>query len=123
MKRAKLQGMSVEELIERFTAIALAQDKAILMDEIAKFNRLFGQLEDVESELKSREGDQRSALLALYDHPNVQVRLTAAKATLAVAPEQARQELRRIAESREYPQAGDAGMSLWNLERGIFKPT
>jgi len=49
--------------------------------------------------------------------------LKAVKATLAVAPEAARQELQAIADSREYPQAGEAGMSLWNLDRGIFKPT
>ena len=52
----------------------------------------------------------------------MQVRLNAAKSTLAVAPEAARQELRAIADSREYPQA-DAGMCLGNLDEGIFKPT
>jgi hypothetical protein len=31
--------------------------------------------------------------------------------------------LKLMAGSREYPQAGDAGMTLINLERGIFKPT
>jgi uncharacterized protein DUF2019 len=51
------------------------------------------------------------------------VRLTAAKATLAVSPDAARRLLRSIADSKEYPQAGDAGMSLVNLDRGIFKPT
>ena len=24
--------------------------------------------------------------------------------------------------SKQYPQAGEAGMFLWNLDRGIFKP-
>jgi hypothetical protein len=28
-----------------------------------------------------------------------------------------------IANSQHYPQAGDAGMSIVNLERGIYKPT
>jgi Domain of unknown function (DUF2019) len=77
----------------------------------------------IEDELKARAGDQRRELLSLYSHPNAQVRLNAIKATLAVAPELARRALQAIADSREYPQAGDAGMSLWNLERGIFKPT
>jgi hypothetical protein len=53
--------MSVEQLVEHFEAIASAQDQALLYDEIAKFNRLFDQLEDVERELRSREGDQRRA--------------------------------------------------------------
>jgi len=80
-------------------------------------------MEAVEEELKMREGDQRQALLQLYHHANTQVRLAAAKATLAVAPEAARRTIEAIAASRDYPQAGDAGMTLDSLERGIFKPT
>jgi len=110
-------------LLERFTAIALEQDQALLMDEIARFNKLFDQMDAVKKELRSRSGDQRRALLALYDHPNIQVRLKAAVGTLAVEPESARKLLQTIAESREYPQAADAGMTLGELDRGIFKPT
>jgi hypothetical protein len=61
--------------------------------------------------------------LRLYGHPNAQVRLMAAKATLALVPEAGRRLLQAIAESGPGPQAGDAGMSLDNLARGIFKPT
>jgi hypothetical protein len=43
--------------------------------------------------------------------------------TLAVAPAAAKQLLQEIADSKEYPQAGDAGMSLWALKQGIFRPT
>jgi Domain of unknown function (DUF2019) len=123
MKPSKLQDMTVDQLVERFTAIALDQDKALIRNEYAKFNRLFKQMEEVKSELKARDGDQRCALLRLYDHPNAQVRLKAVTATLALAPERARRMLEIIAESREYPQAGDAGMTVYCLERGIFKPT
>jgi hypothetical protein len=73
------------------------------MDEIAKFNRLFDQTEAVETELKTRDGDQRRMLLRLYNHRNIQVRLKAAKATLAVAPDAARRKIQEIADSREYP--------------------
>jgi Domain of unknown function (DUF2019) len=121
MKR--INDMTVEQLVELFTAITLSQDEAIRMDNSAKFNRLFNEMEAVKQELKSRDGDQRQALLRLYDHPNAQVRLKAVKATLAVAPEAARRMLKAIADSSEFPQAGEAGMSLVNLERGIFKPT
>jgi hypothetical protein len=31
--------------------------------------------------------------------------------------------LQDMADSREYPQSGDAGMTLYALDRGIFKPT
>jgi hypothetical protein len=123
MKRKNLQNMTVDQLVERFTAITLDQDRALLRNEHARFNRLFDEMEAVKQELKDRAGDQRRALLPLYDHPNAQVRLKAVKATLAVAPEPALRMLKAIAESREYPQAGEAGMSLYNLDRGIFKPT
>ena len=123
MNRNDLKEMAVDQLVKRFTAIALDQDKALLRNEYGKFNRLFDEMEAVEQELKVRQGDQRRELLHLYSHPNAQVRIKAVKATLAVAPEAARCMLKVIAESREYPQAGEAGMSLVNLERGIFKPT
>jgi acetolactate synthase small subunit len=123
MKRTNLRDTSVDQLVERFIVITLDQDKAIAVDDTAKYNRLFEKMEAVKHELKAREGDQRRALLRLYDHPNIQVRLKAVTATLAVAPERARRMLEIIAESREYPQAGDAGMTIDALNRGIFKPT
>jgi cytochrome c oxidase assembly protein Cox11 len=123
MKRDDLRGMTADQLVELFARIALDQDRATELDDNAKYGRLFWQMEAVERELKVREGDQRRALLRLYDHASAQVRLAAAKATLAVAPEAASHLLRTIADSNDNPQAGDAGMSLINLDRGIFKPT
>ena len=122
MTRPSLKKMTVAQLVECFTEIGIAQDRALLDDEISKFNRLFDEKTAILQELKHRESDQRHALITLYDHPNMQVRLNAAKATLAVAPVAARKMLQTIADSGWYPQAGDAGMSLVNLERGIFKP-
>lgn len=123
MKPTKLHEMSVSELMSRFEQIALEQHRALLMDETAKYNMLYDQMDAVKRELKSRPGDQRRALLTLYDHPNGQVRLKAAIGTLAVAPEAARESLQSVADSREYPEAAEAGMTLWDLDSGIFKPT
>jgi hypothetical protein len=115
--------MSADELVNLFCDYGLQQDDAMLGGEQAKVNRLVWKLKDIADELKSREGDQRSALLSLYGHPNAQVRVNAIKATLAVAPEQARQALEVLANSKEFPAAGEAGMSIVALDRGIFKPT
>lgn len=123
MMRSKLQGMTVEQLKAQFADIAVKQYNALQFDEIGKYNRLFEKLMAVESELRLRVGDQRTILLELYHHRNPQVRLAAASATLAVAPEAARAMLHEIQDSREFPQAGYAGMTLWTLEQGIFKPT
>ena len=122
MKRLKLEKMSVDELVERFAEIAIAQDQAELMGEIGKFNSLYRQMDATEKELRTRGREARLALLRLYDHPNMQVRLKAAKRTLGVAPEAARKVIQAIYDSKWYPQAGEAGMTLWNLDRGVFKP-
>lgn len=123
MKRIALTDMSGAVLVKSFAEIVVAQDEALLGGQIAKFNRLFDKMTDVSNELKRREGDQRILLLDLFKHPNVQVRLQAAKHTLAVAPVEARRQLEEIVELQWFPQSGDAGMSLRNLDRGVFKPT
>jgi hypothetical protein len=123
MKQTNLRDMTIEQLVQQFAAIGLHQDHAILSDDNAKFTRLFWQMEAVEDELKARRGDQRRALLRLYEHPNAQVRLKAAEATLAVAPEAARRALETIADSGEHPQAGDAGMTIYSLDQGAFRPS
>jgi hypothetical protein len=65
MNRAKLATMSVEQLVDRFAALAVEQRQALLENKISRVNRLFDQLETVEAELKGRSGDQRRALLRL----------------------------------------------------------
>ncbi|QBR70672.1 hypothetical protein CU048_04580 [Beijerinckiaceae bacterium] len=122
MKQAKLENMTVDQLVDRFVEIGVAQDQAELMGEIGKFNRLYRQMDATEKELRRRGRNARLALLRLYDHPNMQVRLNAAKRTLGVAPDAARRVLQAISDSKWQPQAMDAGMSLWNLDRGVFKP-
>lgn len=125
MNRRKLQDKTIDELAESFAELVLSGAKAPC-----------AEIQEIEDELKARgsehsrdlmplasHGDQRRALLSLYDHPNLQVRLIAVTNSLALAPEEDRRVLQAIADSREYPQAGDAGMCLRNLDEGIFKPT
>lgn len=122
MNKVSLSDMTTQDLVERFAQIGRAQDEALLGGQISKFNRLFDQMAEISKELKERPGDQRRELMVLYDFPNMQVRLKAAIHTLAVSPIEARGQLETIAKSKWFPQAGDAGMSLSNLDRGIFKP-
>lgn len=119
----KINTMTVAQLVDQFAANCIDQDRALLYSDIQKFNRLYLRMAAIRDELRSRPGDQRRALLKLYDHSNAQVRLQAARASFAAAPEAARKLIEAIANSRKFPQAGDAGMTLSNLDRGIFKPT
>ncbi len=123
MKNESLQGASVIDLTERFLASALAEFEAELNSNIRKQNKCVEEQMAIAAELKSRPGDQRSVLFVLYEHPNVQVRLNAARLTFAVAPKAARDIVQVIADSKRQPQAMDAGMCLYALDQGIFKPT
>jgi len=119
----RLTALSVEQLVERFADLALKRYQAAEHFEIAKQNRFIVQGWGVADELKNRSGDQRKALVQLYSHPNAQVRLNAATATLAVVPAEARKALEDLAASNDYPQSGEAGSRLRNLDSGFFKPT
>lgn len=123
MKRAILQDIAVEELVERFVEIALQQDQALLFDEYGQYNRLFDKMEAIKATLKNRDGDQRSLLLPLYKHDNAQVRLKAALATLAVAPEAARAVLEDLSSSNRYPEAASARGMLRALNDGTYTPS
>lgn len=123
MTHAKYPRLSLEDLVGRFTVISEAQYEAELYGQIRKFNALMMDLKEVWEELQGRPGDQRIALLPLLEHPNYQVRLNAAKATLALAPAAARTTLEALYASGHLPQSGSAGMTLLLLDNGTFKPT
>ena len=123
IKRVALRNLTVDELIEEFVAVGVAQDQAELLGETRKFRPLFQRKIAIEDELKGRPGDQRRALIPLYDHDNLEVRLNAAKATLAVAPLAVRKALEAIKATYWHPQAAEAGMTLNALREGRFKPT
>jgi hypothetical protein len=118
-----LEKMSVSELVERFVEIALQQDDAKFRFDNKRFNRLFEKMNEVDLELQARGPEARRALIPLYEHPNLQVQIKAAKRTLAVAPVEARAVLERISDSGEMPQALEAGMSIYGLDNGTYKPT
>ena len=123
MKKLKLGETTVDELVELFVDLCIAQDRELLRGDVPRINRLFDDIATIRQELRARPGDQRHALLPLYRHENMQVRLVAAQATLAIAPEAARNALEQIKASKEQPQSAEASHSLWTLDRGIFKPT
>jgi hypothetical protein len=123
MTGKNIKEMTVGELVERFIGIAVDQDKAIFDEDNTRFNALYDQMQSVRDELRTRPGDQRNALRALLDHPNVQVRLKAAITTLALAPDISKRVLRQIADSHRLPQAADAGIILNGLRDGSFVPS
>lgn len=124
MKQQKnLKPLSNAEIVNLFEQLCVEQYDAMERQEQARVNRLVWRIHDLEIELKSRPGDQRYELMRLFGHPNMQVRLSAARANLAVHYTSARRELQAIVDSQWFPQAGDAGMTLYFLDTGESKPT
>jgi hypothetical protein len=122
MSTNNLRILPVSVLVDRFASLCEAQDLAELRGEYPKFKPQFREMVAIEDELRARPGDQRRALIALLSHRNMQVRLNAALAILALYPGEARAALHRIEESRHYPQAAEAGMTLKALNDGTFTP-
>ncbi len=118
----QLTELAVDEIVREYIAIGLAQDKAIEADDTSTFNRLARRQFAYEKELKRRTGDQRRALIPLLEHPNAQIRLNAAHATLIVAPLLARETLEAVAAWESGPHALDAGMAIQMLDNGRFVP-
>lgn len=123
MSSDDMRALTVEQLVDRFIRIALDQDKAITFDDSAAFNRLYSRMELVETELRSRSGDQRRALRPLLDHANAQVRLKAAIVLLAIEPVAARETLQTISDNNEYPQMADARRMMRALDEGRYVPS
>jgi len=121
MKARPVAEMTSDELVERFVEISIEQGKAVAFFETARFNRLLPKLSAAARELRGRPGDERHRLLKLYDHPDLQVRLNAARFAYALDPEAAIATFQAIKDTRHYPWAGDAGMSLSALEMGMSK--
>jgi hypothetical protein len=122
-KGTELKNLTVEQLVAAFTDSAIKQSEAELYNRISKLNRLMHDSFAIEDELKSRDGDQRSALVPLLQHLNPQVRYMAAEFTLAVAPTAARQTLQDLSDKNIYPQAANARGTLRSLAMGRRKPT
>lgn len=114
--------MSNEQIIEKFVSIGMQQFELRQKLLISKFNVLYKKQRELAQELARRAGDQRYLLKALYSHPNNQVRLNAAKNTLAIVRSEARAVLEDIEKNGKSIESMDAGMCLWALDEGIFKP-
>lgn len=121
--RKNLDALSNTEIVNLFERLCIEQYDAMEREEQARVNRLVWRIHDLETELKSRPGDQRYELKKLFGHPNMQVRLSAAQANLAIDYASARHELQEIKDSKWYPQAMDAGMTLYFLDTGEYTPT
>lgn len=123
MRKRKLNVMTLEQLTARFAEAALIQYEASLDNNTLKYNRAFDRLVEIDEELRKRGSDARMALISLYKHSNIQVRLEAASFTAGIAPKRARKLLQEIKDEQAFPESADAGLALRRLDSGEWKPT
>lgn len=123
MSGRRLTSLSSADIVKDFERLCIEQYDAMERNENARANRLVWKVHALELELKSRAGDQRRLLKTLFGHPNMQVRLAAARACLAVDYVAARHELQAIVDERWFPQAAEASMALQDLDTGFYRPT
>ncbi|WP_035715389.1 DUF2019 domain-containing protein [Azorhizobium doebereinerae] len=122
MAKRGFETCSTDELVALFVDLSLEMKRADDWLENGAYNRAHKKLRDVRAEMKTRPGDERHALLPLLAHPNIQVRLNAAFATLALSPD-AEAALRGIAPLGPGSQPFEARLMLEALEEGSYKPT
>ncbi len=102
--------------------LARLMGAAILDSETKRFNRMFPKMQAIDRELRTRGPEARTALIPLLDNHDRFIRYYAAKYTLGLAPDRARRVIEDIAKSSYDALRLDAGMCLYALDKGIFKP-
>jgi hypothetical protein len=122
MNRRNLKDMTLQELIDLFAQNGIEQDRVIRRGEAPKFTDIFYAMGAIDAELTRRGPHAKMSLSELYDHPNMQVRLQAAKVARDVDPVNARQVLETIAKSVRMPQAADARGTLRILNSRSVSP-
>lgn len=118
-----LDKLTTGELIANFTSLSERQYPLLLNDETAKYNLLVRKQVEIDKELRSRGTEARLELTKLFDHPNIQVRLIAARHSIGVAREPALNVLRQIMKEDFGPFRLSAGMTVALVEDGTITPT
>ena len=122
MKRPNFQNLSIQQLVSEFVNCAKELGHAVLDSEVRQANRMVVKRMLIDKELRSRGLEARLSLQPLLDCRNRFVRYYAAKSLLGIVPGPARAIIEEIAKHPFDALGGDAGMTLFNLDEGIFKP-
>jgi hypothetical protein len=117
-----LQQLATDQLVQEFAELAQSMGAAVLDSETHRFNRMFPRMQGVDDELRSRGREARIALSPLLDDISRFVRYYAAKYLLGLLPVEARRVIEEIAAPKFDALCGDAGMCLYAVDKGIFKP-
>ena len=119
----KLDKLTLDELISLFVSLSEQQYPLTLNDEVKLGSRLVKRQDEIGKELRQRGIEARLELTKLFDHPNIQVRMNAAKRSLGIAREPALNALRKIVKEDFGAFRLSAGMTVALVEDGTITPT
>jgi uncharacterized protein DUF2019 len=118
----QLRDMTTPELVVEFIAAARERGAAVLDSQAPRANRMYARMKEIDSILRARGQEARLALEPLLNSSERFVRYYAAIYLLGAAPEKARKVIEEVAEPNFDALSGEAGMTLFSLDNGIFKP-
>jgi hypothetical protein len=119
MSTKKMPEMTVEELVMAYADIVTQQDEAFKNTCIAEFTKLYWQRDAIKEELKSRPGDQREMLAALFKSKKSWVRICVARDTFALDEARARMHIQYVIDHSWDPYRGEARSVLGAWDRGF----
>ena len=120
--KSTLDALSDDDLVNRFAESAKERGSAVLDSETRRANRMFDRMWAIDSVLRTRGREARIKLVPLLDDKDRFVRYYAALYLLAIVADRARAVIEWNYKNRFDALAGDAGMTLHNLDTGVFKP-
>jgi len=119
MKRVLLRKLTDEELFAEFVGRATTLGEAI--NYWLPAAQASKRLVQIEKEMKSRGRGVRAKLIPLLEDQDRIVQYYAARELLALVPERSRQIVEENSRQGDAI-AGDAGMLLYTIASGIYKP-
>jgi hypothetical protein len=122
MRRLQLDTCSDDDLIDRFVIAAKAMGVAVQEADVRQANRMYHLMRAIDLLLRSRGKAARLKLSPLLEHKDRFVQYYAARKLLGLLPDHARAVLEWNHKYWFDAIAGDAGMTLHNLDTGFYKP-
>ena len=122
MRRSDFTKLTNTDLVQRFIEAAKRRGLAVLDLDARNASSMVLYMHAIDSVLRSRGIEARKELLPLLDNKDRYVQYYAAKQLLGIAPDRAREIIESNHKHGFDAIAFDAGMTLFNLDTGVFKP-
>jgi hypothetical protein len=122
MMSVNIEALTTEQIVDEFVSVARERGTAVLDSETRRANQMFSRMQALDRALRSRGRSARLMLLPLLEDDDRSVRYYAAKYLLGLVPHRARATIEEIAKPKFDGLCSDAGMCLYALDKGIFKP-